>query len=93
MLYFYFTYLYPKSIVCADSFLLQLKVLSCLQALPFAPYLYALSHHYNLRSWQSAAFECVSQKGSLILSPPEIYAEIAHIGKDAALAILDHVMP
>ncbi|KAF5841851.1 Formate/nitrite transporter-domain-containing protein [Dunaliella salina] len=35
-------------------------------------------------NWQSAAFEAVSQKRSYILSPPEIYAEIAHVGGEKA---------
>jgi hypothetical protein len=31
-------------------------------------------------NWESAAFEAVAKKRSYVLSPPEIYAEIAHAG-------------
>ncbi len=42
-------------------------------------------------SWQSAAFEAVSQKRSYVLSPPEIYAEIAHHGEAGTRAPPAHV--
>lgn len=31
-------------------------------------------------SWESEAFESISKKKALILSPPELYAEITHLG-------------
>lgn len=31
-------------------------------------------------SWESRAFESTSKKKSLILSPPELYAEVSHLG-------------
>jgi formate/nitrite transporter len=35
-------------------------------------------------SWDSNAFEAIAKKKALILSPPEIYAEIAHLGYEKA---------
>lgn len=35
-------------------------------------------------SWESIAFEAIAKKKALILSPPEIYAEIAHLGYEKA---------
>lgn len=35
-------------------------------------------------SWESIAFEAIVKKKALILSPPEIYAEIAHLGYEKA---------
>jgi formate/nitrite transporter len=35
-------------------------------------------------TWDSIAFEAVAKKKALILSPPEIYAEIAHLGYEKA---------
>lgn len=34
--------------------------------------------------WESIAFEAIAKKKALILSPPEIYAEIAHLGYEKA---------
>lgn len=35
-------------------------------------------------SWDSLAFEAIAKKKALILSPPEIYAEITHLGYEKA---------
>jgi hypothetical protein len=35
-------------------------------------------------SWESIAFEAISKKKALILSPPEVYAEITHLGYEKA---------
>lgn len=35
-------------------------------------------------SWESLAFEAIAKKKALILSPPEIYAEITHLGYEKA---------
>lgn len=35
-------------------------------------------------SWDSIAYESIAKKKALILSPPEIYAEIAHLGYEKA---------
>lgn len=35
-------------------------------------------------SWDSVAFEAIAKKKALILSPPEIYAEITHLGYEKA---------
>lgn len=36
-------------------------------------------------NWESEAFESVSKKQALILSPPELYAEITHLGYEKSL--------